>query len=108
MIGNLEIKVIKKLPWKLIFYFCFVGDILICVPEDKINHLLSYFNSYHPRLNFTTEIENNNSIHFLDITFYKENNSIITNWHCKENRKADISILNPTLQLKIKSMLLIV
>ena len=43
--------------------------------------MLNVFNSINPRIQFTHEIENNNSLSFLDII--RDNNRLITNWHRK-------------------------
>ena len=57
----------------IIGYFRYVDDILI-VYNDKdtnIQNLLKLFNNISPTLNFTIEHEVNNSINFLDLTIYK-------------------------------------
>ena len=57
----------------IIGYFRYVDDILI-VYNDKdtnIQNVLKLFNNISPTLNFTIEHEVNNSINFLDLTIYK-------------------------------------
>lgn len=56
-------------------------------PSDKINDTLSTFNPYHPRLQFTSKLENDNRISFLDVSLIRGGRSIVTNW----NRKATFS-----------------
>lgn len=46
----------------------------IAAPEYEIDNILSYFNTFHPRLQFTVEKETNKHINFLDITVYNKNN----------------------------------
>ena len=54
------------------------------IPKDKINSIVDKFNKYHERLKFTFEIENNNSIPFLNILIIRNNdNTIYTNWYRK-------------------------
>ena len=55
------------------------------IPKDKIEEVLTRFNNYHDRLQFTYEIENeHNSINFLNLTIIKnEDNFIKTNWFRK-------------------------
>ena len=39
----------------------------IIIAKNKLKLLLKFVNNYHPRLKFTHETENNNSINFLDV-----------------------------------------
>ena len=56
----------------------------MCVPDEKINDTLKIFNSINPNLQFTKEIENpQNGINYLDITVYRKNNGIISDWYHK-------------------------
>lgn len=67
------------------FYYRYVDDTVLFVPNDKIHDTLNVFNSYHPRLQFTFEREQNNSITFLDIKIIKNDDGTLkTNWFHKE------------------------
>lgn len=44
------------------FFKRYVNECLCASPENKINNVLNMFNSYHPRLQCTLEIEKNNQI----------------------------------------------
>ena len=57
----------------IIRYFRYVDDILIVYNHKNTNiqNVLELFNNISPTLNFTIEQEVNNSIHFLDLTIYK-------------------------------------
>jgi len=57
-------------------------DIVIAVPSDIIDFILTTFNSFHPRLQFILEI-GGNSINFLDVTIINNNNysNIVLNFH---------------------------
>jgi len=55
-------------------YFRYVDDILLAYvddPNNDIHSLLNEFNSLTPKLRFTLEEEQENHIHFLDITITK-------------------------------------
>ena len=45
--------------------------------------MLEFFNSLDNRIKLTYELEQNNSIDFLDLSIIRENNQLITNWHRK-------------------------
>ena len=53
-------------------------DILIVYNEKavNINSMLSEFNNVSPKLKFTSELEENGNINFLDITITKSQNSV--------------------------------
>jgi len=53
------------------------------IPAKKLNSVLTTFNSYHPRLKFTHEVENNNMLNFLNTSVIRDNGNIITNWFRK-------------------------
>jgi len=42
------------------FYYRFVDDIIMAIFLDKVQEVLSKFNSYHNRIQFTCEIGNKN------------------------------------------------
>ena len=66
------------------FYFRYVDSTLLCVPLDKLQRILYTFNDYHPRIQFTYEIERNNRIIFLDLEIIKlDNGKIVSNWYRK-------------------------
>lgn len=53
------------------------------VPSDFIDLTLSTFNSFHDRLQFTSEVEVDRKINFLDVTIIVENNVLIFDWFHK-------------------------
>lgn len=82
---SLEEVVIKKLPFKLPFYFRYVDDIITAIPKDKVMETKDIFNSFNENIQFTIEVENNNRIAFLDIWLIRtENGTITTDWYHKE------------------------
>jgi len=81
---DLEENVMNSLSIRPLFYVRYVDDILLSTHEGEIHDLLNKFNSYHQRLQFTMELEDNHVINFLDITLIrKNNNKIITDWFHK-------------------------
>ena len=96
--NELEIECLNKLkvPHDVIplLYTRYVDDSLMIVDKDKIDIVLEIFNSYHDRLNFTHELQNNNSINFLNITIISENTKLFYNWYTKptsSNRKINFN-----------------
>jgi len=58
---------------KLVKYFRYVDDVLLIYNSQHtdIRSLLHDFNSIHPNLQFTQEVEQNNTIIYLDITIHE-------------------------------------
>ena len=82
---DLEHKVIDNLDFHLHTYYRYVDDTFLVIPDNKIDYVLQKFNSYHPRLKFTHEIESYNSISFLNIKIIKcKYGTILTDWHRKD------------------------
>ena len=66
------------------FYFLYVDDTLLCVPLEKLQTVINTFKDYHPRIQFTHEMERNNRISFLDLDIIKlDNGKIVSNWYRK-------------------------
>ena len=80
---DLEEKCLKNLSFKSLFFYRYVDDIFTCIPVNKIDEMLESFNSYHPRLQFTHEIESNSKLNFLDILIINKNGQIYTDWYQK-------------------------
>lgn len=82
----LEETVINNLDINITFFKRYVDDCLTAVPENKITDLINAFNNFHTKLQFTSEIEQNNQINFLDLTLVRkiENEKIKTKWYNKE------------------------
>jgi hypothetical protein len=77
--------VIPKLDYKPNFIKKYVDDCILGIPRDKIEYTLNMFNSFHPKLKFTAEIEDNEGIiPFLDLRLiHKNNGKILTDWYKK-------------------------
>lgn len=82
---DLEVYTLNNLPFVIPFYRRFVDDIIVFVPDGKINELLNAFNNYHPMLKFTIEEEKDKTINFLDMTLKRDDHgNIWTKWYRKE------------------------
>ena len=82
---DLETDIFKKIEFDIPVYFRYVDDTFLLIPKEKIYYILTMFNSYHKRLQFTYELENNNCLNFLNISVIKNSdNTISTNWFRKE------------------------
>lgn len=66
------------------FWFSFVDDHVTSIPEDQVDDVLDKLNSKHPSVQFTSEIEENSRLNYLDVTIVRTNeNGLITDWYCK-------------------------
>lgn len=83
---DLEETIINKIKHKISFFKRYVDDCLTAVSEADILLILNELNNYHPKIKFTTEIEKDNRINFLDMTLIHNimNSKIETIWHTKE------------------------
>lgn len=82
---SLENKISKHpLFSKFVYWYRYVDDILACFTgtDRQLQLFLDYINNIHPNIKFTIEIENNNSINFLDLTISrKENKHVFSIFH---------------------------
>ncbi len=84
VVEDLELEIIPKLPFELPYYVRFVDDIKTAIPDDGEEIILEMFNSYHKRLQFTMEIEEDKKLNFLDMTVIRqENGTLNTIWYQK-------------------------
>ena len=85
------------------FYFKYVDDTVLCIEKQEFDHVFKFFNEYER--NLTNEIESNEKINFLDVTAYRTNNVIFTNWYqksivsdrvllCKAHKNLSLKIIN--------------
>ena len=83
VLDDLETECLGLLDFTPVVFFRYVDDIFIIVPKNKVDSILQVFNSYDNRLQFTHEVENENSISFLDLLIIQKEGRIITNWYQK-------------------------
>nr|CAI5855617.1 unnamed protein product [Callosobruchus analis] len=81
LVNNVRVKINFNIP----FIKRYVDDLLLALPEDKIDHVLAIFNSFNPNIQFTAERENNHSIPFLDMLVIRNPNTnvLCTKWYTK-------------------------
>jgi len=78
---NNEIKLISK----------YVDDLLLIVNKSKSNEIINKLNSLNKKIQFTSELENNNKIDYLDITIIKnKDGKLETKWYEKDIKKGQI------------------
>ena len=82
--SELQNTCLAQLSFEVPFFKRYVDDIVTAVPKDKCEELLSVFNGFHPKIQFTIEKESNDRIHFLDIEIIKDSSNIlVTDWYHK-------------------------
>lgn len=85
VLQDIENKALHKVSSKITFYYRYVDDIFLATESDMIDHIVDTFNSFHERLQFTYEIENERRLRFLDLEFIVNNNStIMIDWYHKK------------------------
>ena len=73
------------LSYTPIFCARYVDDIFVLIREkDHIVHLANYFSSRHPNIKFTYEEEVNNTLPFLDVNVYREDDKFSSTVHRKD------------------------
>ncbi|XP_053698993.1 uncharacterized protein LOC128745963 [Sabethes cyaneus] len=75
---------LEKKNINLTTYRRYVDDCFCVATEEQINEILATFNSFHDRLQFTIEMEANNSIKFLDMMLTRNNGKLEKSWLPKQ------------------------
>ncbi|EFN70004.1 hypothetical protein EAG_04425, partial [Camponotus floridanus] len=57
--------------------------IISAAPLTLISDIQKIFNSFHHRIQFTVEMEQNRSLSFLDVLLIVQDNKIVTDWYRK-------------------------
>ena len=79
-----EGKILNSLKCKIGFYKRFMDDCITCFPQNLQVYILEHFNAFHPKIQFTIEVEKNKSLDFLDMTLdHKNGPKIRTKWYQK-------------------------
>ncbi|XP_011864472.1 PREDICTED: uncharacterized protein LOC105560198 [Vollenhovia emeryi] len=81
---DLEENILNSLDIKPAIYYRYVDDIIMVAPVDRTNEILTKFNNYHNRLQFTIEYENKRKLSFLDLSLVIIDNRIYIDWYHKE------------------------
>lgn len=83
---NIHIKYIVK----------YVDDILAIIHNDDKDEILSTFNKYHKKIQFTIEMENNGQLAYLDTKLHRIDNNIIFDWYAKATSSGRIMNFHTT------------
>ena len=68
------------------FWIRYVDDTLTALPPDIVTRFHNHLNSINPHIQFTVEIESDNSLPFLDVLLTHESDgNIITSVYKKNN-----------------------
>jgi len=81
VLQNLEKRAVSVLCHP-VFYHRYVDDIVMSVPKTTIDSVLTTFNSFHLRIQFTMEI-GGDKLNFLDVTLIRNQDKIEFNWYHK-------------------------
>lgn len=91
VINDAITEIIKTLPFTTPLMKIYVDDSIVAVPEKFIDKVLTCFNRYHDKIQFTMELEKNNSISFLDVKLYRtDDGHIKSDWHIKPTHSGRI------------------
>jgi len=90
---DLESVCLKRIVYKLTFYYRYVNDIVMAPPSDKTGLIFNTFNNYHDRIKFTIEHEESRFLRFLDLLLIIPDNTIHIDWFHKKNFLWEIFII---------------
>ncbi|GAB0087369.1 hypothetical protein DMENIID0001_016650 [Sergentomyia squamirostris] len=76
-------KIIASLDVELICLTKYVDDIFCLVPENSVDYVLNKFNAFHPKLQFTVELEKDGSIAYLDTYITRQETKMWSMWYKK-------------------------
>ena len=88
---ELEKNIIPILSNDVLLWKRYVDDTICFIKLTSINKVLETLNSYHTNIKFTTEIESENKISFLDVLLIR-NNSLISTKVYRKNTNTEIYI----------------
>ncbi|CAK1596643.1 unnamed protein product [Parnassius mnemosyne] len=74
---DFEEKALLTAPVTPSFYKRYVDDTFTILPSDKVTAFLEHLNSINPKIQFTMELEANNSLAFLDVLVIRNPNNTV-------------------------------
>lgn len=74
---------ISKLPFTMPFCKKYVDDIICSIPATAVNLVISVFNQYHPKIQYTVEEESDFGVPFLDMRVIRHDTVLKTDWYTK-------------------------
>lgn len=82
---------LKKLRFMVEFIKLYVDDLILAIRPQNANELLSTFNDFHPRIQFTIEEEEDSALAFLDLKVIRdESGSLSTCWYMKPSNSGRV------------------
>ncbi|CAD6207985.1 GSCOCG00010260001-RA-CDS, partial [Cotesia congregata] len=76
-------QILMLLPFDVHFLKLYVDDTIAAIPEEEVNNILGLFNSLDNNIQFTMEVEKDNSLSFLDVLVKRSDGKLITDWFIK-------------------------
>jgi len=84
VMDDLETHCLSNLDCVVNTFYRYMDDIFLIILKTKLDSVLLSFNSYHPRLKFTCELECNNILNFLNTSVIRTDSGLLTtNWYRK-------------------------
>lgn len=83
VLEKVEEEILNKLKDDVFVYKRYVDDVFLVVKKDSVTHILQCFNSFHHRIQFTLEQENNRVLNFLDVAVTRNQCKLSYNWYTK-------------------------
>lgn len=77
-------KALENLDYDLKICAKYVDDLFLVIPTDRVHETLNTFNSIHPNIQFTHEMERNAVLPFLDVlVIHDPNGTLQFDWYTK-------------------------
>lgn len=77
-------KVKEKLKFKLHFLKKYVDDLFMAIPINEMKTVIQTFNEYNKHIQFTIEIEHEQTLPYLDMEIHRDHDGTIsTKWYSK-------------------------
>jgi hypothetical protein len=84
VMNDLITDTMRKFEFEIPIFHKYVDDLILGIPSDKTDIVLTTFNQYCRYLQFTIEVESEMKIPFLDMEIIRDENQIIrTSWYKK-------------------------
>lgn len=77
-------EIIKNITPKPFFIKIYVDDTLLAIHKDCVETTMDSLNKQYPNIQFTCEQESNNRVNFLNLTIFRDNTNLYTNWYKKQ------------------------
>lgn len=89
---------LKRLPFNITLIKVYVDDTFLIAPEDSTDILLQTFNSVHEKIQFTMEVESDQSLPFLDTLVTRNGDHLTTEWYSNSDSVLHYMSYHPFLR----------